>query len=111
MSIFSSSLFEVTLHVEIKKEEEENQYVTCNKPDKYDREITFDKEQLGNVNSNSNKLNDLDIGEVLFVNEIFLEFRTESCHKIVEIHQDVHKRIEKLEESAMPSTSESNARP
>lgn len=83
----------------------------ANPPTESHWEITVDEHQLETVGRCSDELSHLKRGQVFLPSEIFLIARSHRRHKIVEIHYDVHHRVEKGKERRVSSANEKNARP
>jgi len=109
--LFPLALLDVGLDVKVGKENEKHRAVEQNHVAEYLREITLDEEWKAGVNEEGHELAHLQLGQVSFPPEVFLDAGSHGGHEVVEVHDDVYAHVEEPAEGGVSATNKSNSKP
>ena len=101
----------VGLLVELGEEEEEHDGVHSDPPDKRSRVVALDEEQLEGVGHDADELDHLQRGEMLLPPDVLLVLGAHGGDHVVEVHDDVHERVEQAKEGAVAAGGELDSKP
>lgn len=85
--------------------------MTSDPPAESDGKITVDEYQLETMDRSNNELHYLEARQMLFPAEVFANAWSHRRQEVVEVHDDVHQRIEKSEKTGVSTGRKTNSRP
>ena len=101
----------IRLIVKVGKEQEKHHSVHANQPHERFGKVAINKQQLKLVHGKDNELNHLKFREVFLPPTIRPESRSQRSQHVVEIHENMHERVEESEERRVSTRNESDAEP
>lgn len=104
-------LLDVGLDVEVGEENKKHGSVEQNHVAKYFWEITLDEERKAGVNEEGHKLTHLQLCQISFPPEVFLDARSHGRHEVVEVHDDVNAHVQEPAECGVSATNKPNSKP
>lgn len=109
--LFPFPLLDVGLYVKVGEKDKKHGAMEQNHVAEYFWEITLDEEWKAGVDKEGHKLSHLQLGQISFPPEVFLDARPHGRHEVVEVHDDVDAHVEEPAEGGVSATNKPNSKP